>query len=52
MREHEGETILAVHNLSGAAQPAELDLREWVDHTPVELLGRPVSPPCGSARTS
>jgi maltose alpha-D-glucosyltransferase/alpha-amylase len=40
VREHEGETILAVHNLSGAAQPAELDLREWVNHTPVELLGQ------------
>jgi maltose alpha-D-glucosyltransferase/alpha-amylase len=39
VREHEGETILAVHNLSGAAQPAELDLSEWARHTPVELLG-------------
>ena len=39
MREHEGETILVVHNLSGAAQPAELDLRELVNHGPVELLG-------------
>ena len=28
VREHEGETILAVHNLSGAAQPVELDLRD------------------------
>ena len=39
VREHDGETILAVHNLSGAAQPAELDLREWAHHTPIELLG-------------
>src|SRR5229473_1149880 len=39
VRSYEGETILAVHNLSGAAQPAELDLSEWARHTPVELLG-------------
>ena len=39
VREHEGETVLAVHNLSGAAQPVELDLRAWRGHTPVEMLG-------------
>src|SRR4029453_17255272 len=39
VREHEGETILAVHNLSGAAQPAQLAPREWAHHTPIELLG-------------
>jgi maltose alpha-D-glucosyltransferase / alpha-amylase len=39
VRAHEGETVLAVHNLSGAAQPVEVDLREWARHTPVELLG-------------
>ena len=26
--------VLAVHNLSGAAQPVELDLSPWVGHTP------------------
>ena len=39
VREYEGETVLAVHNLSGAAQPVELDLRPWAGHTPIELLG-------------
>ena len=39
VRTHEGETVLAVHNLSGAAQPVELDLRPWRGHTPVEMLG-------------
>ena len=39
VRSHEGETVLAVHNLSASAQPVELDLRPWVRHTPVEMLG-------------
>ncbi len=39
VREHEGETVLAVHNLSGAAQPVELDLSPWVGHVPIEMLG-------------
>jgi maltose alpha-D-glucosyltransferase/alpha-amylase len=39
VRAHEGEVVLAVHNLSGAAQPVELDLRPWAGHTPVEMLG-------------
>jgi len=39
VREFEGETVLAVHNLSGAAQPVELDLGPWIGHTPLEMLG-------------
>jgi maltose alpha-D-glucosyltransferase/alpha-amylase len=38
-REHEGETLIAVHNLAGSAQPVELDLRAWRGHTPIEMLG-------------
>jgi maltose alpha-D-glucosyltransferase/alpha-amylase len=45
VREYEGETVLAVHNLSGAAQPVELDLRPWAGHTPIELLGETRFPP-------
>jgi maltose alpha-D-glucosyltransferase/alpha-amylase len=39
VREFEGETVLAIHNLSGAAQPLELDLGPWIGHTPIEMLG-------------
>ena len=39
VREFDGETVLAVHNLSDAAQPVELDLRAWKGHTPIEMLG-------------
>jgi maltose alpha-D-glucosyltransferase/alpha-amylase len=38
-REHEGEAVLCVYNLSGSAQPAELDLREYAGSVPVEMLG-------------
>jgi maltose alpha-D-glucosyltransferase / alpha-amylase len=48
VREFEGETVLAVHNFSGAAQPVELDLRKWTGHTPVELLGETRFPPVRS----
>ena len=39
VREHEGEILLAVHNLAGSAQPVELDLRAWRGYTPIEMLG-------------
>jgi len=39
VRAHEGEVLLAVHNLAASAQPVELDLRAWRGHTPVEMLG-------------
>jgi maltose alpha-D-glucosyltransferase/alpha-amylase len=48
VREHEGESVLAVHNLSGAAQPLELDLSPWVGHTPIEMLGESRFPPIGN----
>jgi maltose alpha-D-glucosyltransferase / alpha-amylase len=39
LREHEGQTLLIVNNLSQFAQPAELDLRPYAGAVPVELLG-------------
>jgi maltose alpha-D-glucosyltransferase/alpha-amylase len=47
VRSYEGETVLAVHNLSSAAQPVELDLRRWAGSTPVEMLGESRFPPIG-----
>jgi maltose alpha-D-glucosyltransferase/alpha-amylase len=47
VRTYEGETVLAVHNLSGAAQPVELDLRAWAGHTPSEMLGESRFPTIG-----
>jgi maltose alpha-D-glucosyltransferase/alpha-amylase len=40
LREHEGDVILVVNNLSGTAQPVRLDLSRFAGHTPVELLGQ------------
>lgn len=39
LREHAGETILVVNNLSRFVQPAELDLSGLRGWTPVEMLG-------------
>jgi maltose alpha-D-glucosyltransferase/alpha-amylase len=39
-REHEGETVLCVFNLSQVAQPCELDLTAYAGRTPVEMVGR------------
>ncbi len=39
LREYEGQTVLAVNNLSAFAQPAELDLHPYQGMVPVELLG-------------
>jgi maltose alpha-D-glucosyltransferase/alpha-amylase len=39
LREHEGDVILCVHNLSGAAQAVRLDLSRFSGSHPVELLG-------------
>ncbi|WP_119678843.1 maltose alpha-D-glucosyltransferase [Indioceanicola profundi] len=47
LREHEGETVLCVANLSRSAQAVELDLRELRGRVPVELLGRSIFPPVG-----
>jgi maltose alpha-D-glucosyltransferase/alpha-amylase len=47
VRAWEGETVLLVHNLSGAAQPVELDLRRYARHVPVEMLGETRFPTIG-----
>ncbi|HEV3082439.1 MAG TPA: alpha-glucosidase C-terminal domain-containing protein, partial [Gemmataceae bacterium] len=39
LREYQEQTVLVVNNLSGFAQPAELDLRHFTSMVPVELLG-------------
>jgi maltose alpha-D-glucosyltransferase/alpha-amylase len=39
LRQHEGEQILCVANLSRFAQPVELDLAAFEGVTPVEMLG-------------
>jgi maltose alpha-D-glucosyltransferase/alpha-amylase len=47
VRAWEDETVLLVHNLSGAAQPVELDLRRYARHVPVEMLGETRFPAIG-----
>ena len=47
LREYEGETVLLVHNLASSAEPVELDLREFREAVPVELLGRTTFPAVG-----
>ena len=47
VREHEGERILCVANLSSAAQAVELDLARWKGAVPIELAGRSPFPPVG-----
>jgi maltose alpha-D-glucosyltransferase/alpha-amylase len=47
MREHEGEAILCVANLSRSPQAVELDLAQWHGRVPVEMLGRTPFPPIG-----
>jgi maltose alpha-D-glucosyltransferase/alpha-amylase len=39
LREHDGETLLCVANVSRTAQAVELELSEFDGRTPVELLG-------------
>ncbi|MEX2584616.1 MAG: maltose alpha-D-glucosyltransferase [Gemmatimonadota bacterium] len=39
LREHDGDVILVVNNLSGSAQPVKLDLGRFAGCVPVELLG-------------
>jgi maltose alpha-D-glucosyltransferase/alpha-amylase len=45
LRQYLEKTILVVNNLSGFAQPAELDLRNYKGKIPVELLGNHDFPP-------
>ena len=40
--------VLCVHNLSRMAQPADIDVAEWVGRQPVELLGRVAFPLIGT----
>jgi maltose alpha-D-glucosyltransferase/alpha-amylase len=47
LRQHEGETVLCVANLSRAAQAVELDLSAYAGRVPVELTGRSPFPPVG-----
>jgi maltose alpha-D-glucosyltransferase/alpha-amylase len=47
VREHDGERILCVANLSQTAQAVELDLSAWKGTVPVELTGRSPFPPIG-----
>jgi maltose alpha-D-glucosyltransferase / alpha-amylase len=47
LREHEGETILCVVNLSRTAQAVELDLSSYKGRVPLEMLGRSPFPPIG-----
>ncbi|MGH8497074.1 MAG: maltose alpha-D-glucosyltransferase [Gammaproteobacteria bacterium] len=47
LREHDGEVILCVVNLSRSAQAVELDLREFRGRVPIEILGREPFPPIG-----
>jgi maltose alpha-D-glucosyltransferase/alpha-amylase len=39
VRRHEGVVLLLVHNLAGSAQSVELNLNEFAESTPVELMG-------------
>ena len=47
LREHDGDSILCVTNLSRAAQPVELDLGAYKGCVPVEMMGRTSFPPIG-----
>ncbi|WP_333585512.1 maltose alpha-D-glucosyltransferase [Phenylobacterium sp.] len=47
LREHEGDTILCVANLSRTAQAVELDLSEFAGWVPLEMSGSNPFPPIG-----
>ena len=47
LREHEGDTVLCVFNLSRAAQAVELDLSAHAGKVPFEMLGGTSFPPVG-----
>ncbi len=48
VRTYEDEVVLCVANVSRSAQPVELDLAEFEDRVPVEMLGRNAFPPITS----
>ncbi|MGN6285483.1 MAG: maltose alpha-D-glucosyltransferase [Afipia sp.] len=47
VRQYKDETILCVANLSRSAQATELDLSQWKDFVPQEMLGRTIFPAIG-----
>ena len=47
VRQHQGEVILCVANLSRSAQSAEIDLSSWRGRAPLEMLGRTRFPRIG-----
>jgi maltose alpha-D-glucosyltransferase/alpha-amylase len=47
LRQHRGDTLLMVHNLSGSAQAVELDLGRFTGAVPVELFGETRFPSIG-----
>jgi len=52
VRQHDGETVLCVANLSRFAQPVQLDLADMDGMIPVEMLGYVEFPPIGKQRYS
>ncbi len=47
VREHEGEAVLCIANLSRVAQAVELELGTYAGRVPVDLVGGAVFPPVG-----
>ena len=47
LREHDGEVVLCVANVSRAPQAVELDLSEFAGFTPIEMTGGTAFPPAG-----
>lgn len=47
VREHDGDVVLCVANMSRVAQPVELELAAWKTRVPVEMMGRNAFPPIG-----
>ena len=47
VRQYEDDVVLCVANLSRSAQATELDLAEWKDRIPQEMLGRTTFPAIG-----
>jgi maltose alpha-D-glucosyltransferase / alpha-amylase len=48
VRKHQDETVLVVANLSRSPQFVQLDLSEYKNSVPVEMLGRTAFPPIGA----
>jgi maltose alpha-D-glucosyltransferase / alpha-amylase len=50
VRRYQGQTVLAVNNLSRFVQPVELDLSAYAGDVPVELFGETAFPRIGAER--